>query len=112
MNAEPPGSQPPENQLPASKLPGNLPVLTQLASFDELPTLTEIVAPAGPPHVAPALSEEEMQQLLKQLEAHLDAVFTQKLNLHLEKLQRLAVKQAVSEFRAALPQLLRDALNK
>lgn len=108
MMAEPPGSK------PVSPLPDNLPVLTQLAEpslLDELPTLTEIVAPAEPPDAAPALSEEQLQQLLKQLETHLEAVFTQSLSLHLEKLQHLAVKQAVGEFRAALPQMLRDTLN-
>ncbi|MDP4028070.1 MAG: hypothetical protein Q8P42_03775 [Gallionella sp.] len=121
MNAEAPGIQLPENQLPesqplgnqapGSKLPDNLPVLTQVVPSlsDELPTLTEIIEPE-PPLPAPALSEEQIQQLLKQIEPHIEAVFTQKLNLHLEKLQRLAVKQAVNEFRAALPQLLRDIL--
>jgi len=88
-------------------LPGNLPVLTQIVAPGELPTLTEVVAPEPAP---PALGEAEIQRLLQQIEPSLEAVFTQKLTLHLEKLQRLAVKQAVSEFRAALPQLLRDAL--
>lgn len=95
-----------------NKLPENLPVLTRVAaplSPVELPTLTEVVAPEPPPPV-PALSEEQIQQLLKQIESRLDDVFTQKLNLHLERLQRLAIKQAISEFRAALPQLLRDIL--
>jgi hypothetical protein len=121
MNAEAPGiqlpenqlpnNQPPGNQLPVSKLPDNLPVLTEVVPSlsDELPTLTEIIEPE-PPLPAPALSDEQIQQLLKQIEPHVEAVFTQKLNLHLEKLQRLAVKQAVNEFRAALPQLLRDIL--
>ncbi|OGT00676.1 MAG: hypothetical protein A3F73_03375 [Gallionellales bacterium RIFCSPLOWO2_12_FULL_59_22] len=96
-------------------LPGNLPILTEVAvppPPDDLPTLTEIVTPAAPSPPLPALSEDEIQQLLQQLESRLEAVFTQKLGLHLEKLQHLAVKQAVSEFRAALPKLLRDMLKK
>lgn len=90
----------------------DLPVLTQVVGTpapEDLPTLTEVVAP--PPPTAHTLSEEEMQQLLRLLESRLEAVFTQKLSLHLEKLQRLAVKQAVNEFRAALPEVLREILN-
>jgi len=59
-----------------------------------------------------ALNPEEMQQLLQQLEVHLETVFTSRLNTQLEQLQRLAVDLAVSELKAELPQLLRDALNK
>lgn len=105
----------------------------------ELPTLTEIVTPAvealdrDTSHEATSLSEpltkqaltadteplaptrklnpEEMHQLLQQLEVHLESVFTKKLNTQLDQLQRLAVDLAVSEFKAELPQLLRDALN-
>jgi len=90
----------------------DLPVLTQVVDApapSELPMLTEVVAP--PPPATHTLSEEEMQQLLRQLESRLEVVFTQKLSLHLERLQRLAVKQAVNEFRAALPELLREILN-
>ncbi|HEX5363666.1 MAG TPA: hypothetical protein VFW59_05320 [Gallionella sp.] len=97
-----------------SDLPDNLPLLTQVVGEpapDELPTLTDIVAPAVPAPAAKTLSDEEMQQLLRLLESRLEVVFSQKLSLHLEKLQRLAVKQAVNEFRAALPEMLRDILN-
>lgn len=89
----------------------NLPLLTQVADEDtpdDLPTLTEIVAPE---HPLPALGEEAMEQLLKQLESRLDALFAQKLSLHLEKLQRLAVEEAVNELKAELPELLREMLN-
>jgi len=100
---------------PGSDLPDNLPLLIQVAGEgvpDDLPTLTEVVVtPVEPSPPARAFSEEEMQRLLKQLESRLEAVFTQKLSLHLEKLQRLAVKQTVNEFRAELPELLREALN-
>ncbi|HYR05594.1 MAG TPA: hypothetical protein VEP71_02830 [Gallionella sp.] len=95
-------------------LPDNLPVLTHIVGeplLDDLPTLTEIVTPEAPSHPAYRFSEEEIQQLLKQLDSRLEVMFTQKLNLHLEKLQRLAIKQAVHEFRATLPELLRDILN-
>lgn len=97
-----------------------LPLLTELADIPhELPILSEIVAEApAPSHstiATPALpqtlSEEQVQQLLRQLESHLETVFTSKLNNHLERLQRLAVDLAVSELKAELPQLLRDALN-
>src|SRR3989338_1222341 len=98
-------------ELPGGNLLDNLPLLTQVADEDtpdDLPTLTEIVAPE---HPLPALSEEVMEQLLKQLESRLDAIFAQKLSLHLEKLQRLAVEEAVNELKAALPELLREMLN-
>ena len=101
---------------PGNGLPDNLPLLTQVADEglpDDLPTLTEVViTPADPSPIGCALSEEEVQRLLKQLESRLETVFTQKLSLRLEKLQLLAVKQAVNEFRAALPELLREALNE
>lgn len=97
---------------PSDKTLTNLPVLTQVVGApapEDLPTLTEVVAPQPP--AARTLSEEEIQQLLRLLESRLEVVFTQKLSLHLEKLQRLAVKQAVNEFRAALPELLHEILN-
>lgn len=98
-----------------------LPLLTEVAdeASDELPILFEIIADSDePPAALPpaeskpvrALNAEEMQQLLQQLEVHLETVFTSKLNQQLEELQRLAVDLAVSEFKAELPQLLRDAL--
>lgn len=97
---------------PSDSSSTELPVLTQVVGApapEDLPTLTEVVAPAPP--AAHALSEEEIEQLLKLLESRLEVVFTQKLSLHLEKLQRLAVRQAVNEFRAALPELLHEILN-
>lgn len=109
---------------PGDGLPDNLPLLTQVAEEplpDDLPTLTEVVAEAQPepntsleaPEAAiPAspIPDEEMQLLLQRLEAHLENVFAQKLSLKLEQLQRQAVEQAVSELKAELPRLLRDAL--
>jgi hypothetical protein len=92
----------------------DLPLLTQVVD-EEAPdefhplagaAITEAVAPQ--PRV---LSEQEMQQLLHRLEAHLETVFAGKLRLHLEQLQQQAIEQAVNELKAELPELLRDALN-
>jgi len=106
-----------------------LPLLTEVVDhpdFDDLPILTEVIAektPAGDSHpvaeqqtasaaVLPrTLSTEEMQRLLQQLEIHLETVFTGKLNQQIEQLQKLAVDLAISELKAELPQLLRDALS-
>lgn len=88
------------------------PCLTGIASdtkLDDLPILTEIIIDAPAPR---ALGAEDIQLLLQPLEAHLKNVFTSKLNSQLEQLQKLAVDLAVSEFKAELPQLLRDALIK
>lgn len=101
-------------ERPGGGLPDNLPVLTRMVDEDapdDLPTLTEVVEKlrsAAPPT---ALNETNLRQLLQQLEAHLETAFTQKLNHHLELLQRQAVEQAISELKAELPELLRNALN-
>jgi len=99
---------------PGGDLPDNLPLLTQVAdenALDELPTLTEIVEGTQHAALSPSLAEADMQQSLEQLEAYLETVFTHKLSLLLEQLQRQAVEQVVSELKAELPELLRDALN-
>lgn len=106
-----------------------LPTLTEVvsdSSSDNLPILTDVVIepvvvsdlPASSipailisePPLPRALSAEEMQQLLQHIESHLEAVFTSKLNSQLERLQHLAVDLAISELKAELPQLLREAL--
>lgn len=107
-------------------LPDNLSLLTEVVGEgapDDFPTLTEIVAEpqvetsraAGVPeadiHQPCAISGEEMQKLLRQLETHLETALTQKLGLHIEQLQRQAIEQAVGELKAALPELLRNALS-
>jgi hypothetical protein len=120
-------------KLPSGDLPDNLPLLTQVADEDtpdDFPTLTEVVTEGqtepssvpqpgtdrevpAPEAVIPAScasNEEEIQRLLRQVEAHLETVFIHKLNLHLEQLQRQAVEQAVSDLKAELPELLRGAL--
>jgi len=88
--------------------------------LDDLPLLTEVAAedaqktPQANAEVPlpRTFSREEMQQVLHKLEAHMETVFISKLNTQLEQLQRLAIDLAVSEFKAELPHLLRDALNE
>ncbi len=92
---------------PADKLP----VLTQVSAkvkTEDLPTLTEIVEEASP-HAL--LSTKEKQQFLRQLEKHLETLFSLKLAQKLEQLQRHTVKQAINELKAELPELLQEALN-
>jgi hypothetical protein len=101
-----------------------LPMLTEVSGDQaELPVLTSVVAAqppvveAPPPvdlsatgaHMRP-LNPAEVDQLLRQLESHLETVFSQKLNSQLEQLQKLAVELAISEFKAELPSLIIDAL--
>lgn len=84
-------------------------------SHDELHPASAETFRASEVHSAAAprtLSAEEMQHLLQHLEAHLETVFSSKLNSQLEQLQKLAIELAVSEFKAELPQLLRDALKQ
>ena len=96
-----------------------LPLLTEVSNDPaELPVLTSVVAaPVLPPidlsatgaHMRP-LNPAEVDQLLRQLESHLETVFSEKLNNQLEQLQKLAVELAISEFKAELPRLIIDAL--
>jgi hypothetical protein len=112
--------------------PDDLPTLTEMvsdippptqgetpaAAEDDLPVLMEAVAiePASSIEAvksavsSPSLGEADIQRLAQQLEEHLESVLAQKLGHRLEQLQRLAVEQAVSELKAELPQILRDAL--
>ncbi len=97
-----------------SELPENLPVLTRVVGdelSDELPMLTEVVENIQHAARPTALNETDLRQVLQRLETHLEIVFMQKLNHHLEHLQRQAVEQAVNELKAELPELLRNALN-
>ena len=96
-----------------------LPLLTEVADDSEAPVLPILTEVIQLPEAMPAdnlpprtLNPEETHQLLQHLEAHLETVFTSKLNSQLEQLQRLAVDLAISEFKAELPQLLREALSK
>jgi hypothetical protein len=79
-------------------------------TLNSLPMLTEVVAESGADR-SRVLSAEEIQQLLHQLEAHIETLFTRKLGNHLEQLQRQAIDQALSELKTELPELLRSTLN-
>ena len=79
-------------------------------TLNSLPVLTEVATQAVA-HPSRALGAEETQQLLQQLQTHIETLFTQKLSLRLEELQRHAIDQALDELKAELPELLRDALN-
>lgn len=102
-----PGKQPGSDSPSKSSLPTRTIGETTL---NNLPMLTEVAAEADT-HLPRVLSAEEIQQLLHQLEAHIETLFTQKLGLHLEQLQRQAIDQALDELKAELPELLRDTLN-
>lgn len=92
----------------------NLPILTDVVTdpiaVSELPASSIPAILISEPPLPRTLSAEEMQQLLQHIETHLEAVFTSKLNNQLERLQHLAVDLAISELKAELPQLLREAL--
>jgi hypothetical protein len=102
-------------------LPHDLPVLTEVVSGDDLPTLTDVVdAPEAEtlafeldPIVTddlPPTAEEVPFEVPPQLEAHLEALFMQRLLPRLEEAQRLAIAQTWAELKDELPQLVRDAL--
>ena len=104
---EQPGKQPDSNSPANPSLPTQIMDETELL---DLPILTEVVAKADL-HLPRVLNAEERKVLLHQLEKHIETLFTQKLRLHLEQLQRLAIDQALDELKAELPELLRDALD-
>ena len=103
-----PGEQPDSDILSGQPLPA--PAIGE-TTLNNLPILTEVVAEsdANPPSV---LSDEEMQQLLQKLETRIEILFTQKLGLYLEQLQRQAIDHALDELKAELPELLQEALDK
>lgn len=101
------------------ELPHDLPVLTEVVSDDDLPTLTDIVEASEV--AAPTLElnpvaaglqptdEEVPFEVPPQLEAHLEALFMQRLLPRLEEAQRQAVAQTWAELKKELPQLVREA---
>jgi hypothetical protein len=100
--------QQPDSDTPAGS---SLPTLTTgETTLNNLPMLTEVVAESDS-NLSRVLNDEEIQQLLHQLEARIEIMFTQKLALHLEQVQRQAIDQALDELKAELPALLQDALN-
>ena len=102
-----PGKEPDRN--PLSKPSSPAPTVGE-TTLNGLPMLTEVAAETDT-HLSRVLSAEEIQQLLHQLEAHIETLFTRKLGLHLEQLQRQAIDRALSELKTELPKLLRDTLN-
>ena len=75
----------------------------------------EVEAPAielDPVVAAPPLplAEEMPLEVPPQLEAHLEALFVQRLLPRLEAAQRQAIAQTWSELKSELPQLVRDIL--
>ena len=83
---------------------------------DDLPLLTETVGDSGLPVLAVRsapreFSEAQMQVLLQHFQTHLETVFSQRLNRHLEQLHHQAVKLAIAEFQSELPDLLRNLIN-
>jgi len=102
-----PGKQP-DSDTPAGS---SLPTLTVgETALNNLPMLTEVVSKSNT-SLPRVLNDDEIQQLVRQLEARIEIMFTQKLGLHLEQLQRQAIDQALDELKAELPGLLQDALN-
>lgn len=103
--------------MSSKKQPGNNSVSNPASSattigettLNGLPVLTEVVDKADT-YLPRLLSEEEIQRLLPQLEAHIEALFTKKLALHLEQLQRQAIERAIRELKTELPELLHEAL--
>jgi hypothetical protein len=81
-------------------LPPDLPVLTEVVGGDELPILTDIVE----------TPETTDLQLPPHFEEQLEAWLMQRLLPRLEEAQHQAISQTLSELKAELPQLLRDAL--
>lgn len=91
---------------------GSSPTDVNLAEtkLNSLPLLTEVVTEAGT-NLPRVMNDHEIQQLLRRLEARIEIMFTQKLGLHLEQLQRQAIDRALDEIKAELPALLRDAMD-
>lgn len=103
-----PGKQPDDKVIPAGSPPTTLTI--DETTLNNLPMLTEVVPGSGN-GLPRELNDDEIQRLMRQLETRLEIMFTQKLSLHLEQLQRQAIDQALDELKAELPELLQDALN-
>jgi hypothetical protein len=102
-----PGEQPDRNTPAGSSLPT---VTIGETTLNNLPVLTEVI-PKSDTNLPRELNDDEIQQLLHQLEARIEIMFTQKLGLQLEQLQRQTIDHALDELKAELPDLLQDALN-
>lgn len=98
----------------------DLPVLTDVVD-DDLPLLTEVVEVCAAEVTAaeidpvsadcPSSQSEELSfDIPPQLEAHLEALFMQRLLPRLEEAQRQAIARTWNELKDELPQLIRAAL--
>lgn len=96
-------------------LPPDLPVLTEVVDGDELPLLTEVVEEdwltIPPSDTSPVddVAPQPVPAIPPELEAHLEALFMERLLPRLEAARREAIERTLAEFRQELPQLLRDA---
>lgn len=107
------------SRSPAELLPSADAPETNFASEEFVAMAAELTwdaPPENPPTVSDVLPERnisatDMQQLLDHFEAHLESVFTHKLNRHLEQLHHQAVKLAIAELKDELPELLSKVLN-
>jgi len=95
---------------PAQILPDDLPILTEVVE-EGLPVLTEVIPAAEnvvqPDIVAedkPTLSEADIARLMTQLEGRI----AEKLEAHLQVMQRAVISEVLSEIRAELPQWLHE----
>lgn len=84
--------------------PEDLPILTEVLDEVRIPVLHQVAAPRE-------FSEAQIQELLQDFETHLETVFSQKLNHHLEQLHHQAVKLAIAELKTELPDLLSNLIN-
>jgi protein involved in temperature-dependent protein secretion len=111
------------NHLPAANdVDDDLPVLTDIIAEpeNEVPLLTEIIVADEPilntellaAEIMPAEPGFDQTEWLAAIEqkiiVQLETAFAEKL----ARLQQLATAQAIAEFKAELPILLREALNK
>jgi hypothetical protein len=87
------------------------------ADSTEAPTDLLWDVPAQPAETSPSvvveknITEQEMRLLLDHFTAHLESVFTEKLDRHLQLLHHQAVKLAILELKEELPELLRKVLH-
>jgi hypothetical protein len=80
-------------------------------ALNSLPLLTEVIDQSDS-NLPREMGEHEFQHLLRSLEARIETLFTQKLGMHLEQLQRQAIDRALDEVKTELPELLREAMDK
>lgn len=90
----------------------DIPLLTEIVpdTMDDLPVLTDIAQDVPPPSAPPAPAG--LPELQHALEAYIDTVLAEKLQQHLATTQRQAIKQAITELKNELPQVIRAVLSQ